>query len=81
MVDGTGQRPTDEIVSPDEARYTDQLTAMLLAKVQRDYPVGVTRRDAHAKHHGCVRAEFVVEPDLHTSGASACSKRPARFRH
>src|SRR5439155_9121585 len=22
------------------------------------------RRDAHAKHHGCVRAEFIVEPDL-----------------
>lgn len=64
MVDGTGQRPTDEIVPPDEGRYTDRLTAMLLAKVQRDYPVGVTRRDAHAKHHGCVRAEFVVESDL-----------------
>jgi hypothetical protein len=57
-------RLAEEVVPPDEARFAEQLTAMLLAKVQRDYPTGVTRRDAHAKHHGCVRAEFVVEPDL-----------------
>src|SRR5271157_3721476 len=24
----------------------------------------VVKRDQHAKHHGCVRAEFIIEPDL-----------------
>ncbi|HEV3386324.1 MAG TPA: catalase family protein [Gemmata sp.] len=47
-----------------EEGYAQQLAEFLRAKVQKDYPTGITRRDAHAKHHGCVRAEFIVEPNL-----------------
>jgi catalase len=37
-----------------------------LELLKRDYPANVrpARRDAHAKHHGCVQAEFIIEPDL-----------------
>lgn len=35
-------------------------------ELEQDNQTGenLVRRDAHAKHHGCVRAEFIVEPDL-----------------
>jgi Dyp-type peroxidase family len=49
---------------PGEAAAMQRLAERLRAKVRRDYPTGTVRRDAHAKQHGCVRAEFVVEPDL-----------------
>jgi Dyp-type peroxidase family len=53
-----------ESVPPGEEKFTAKLTALLMDKVVRDYPTGTTRRDAHAKHHGCVHAEFQVERDL-----------------
>ncbi len=53
-----------EYPPPSEDAYAQQLAEILRKKVQEDYPTGTTRRDAHAKHQGCVRAEFIVEPDL-----------------
>jgi catalase len=54
-----------EYPPPNETEETGRLTDMLLAKLRKDYPPGTpTRRDAHAKHHGCVRAEFIIEPNL-----------------
>ena len=54
-----------EYPPPREADEAHLLTDMLLRKVRHDYPLGTpTRRDAHAKHHGCVKAEFIVEPNL-----------------
>jgi hypothetical protein len=75
----TARRLGEETVPPDEGRYTDQLTAMLLAKVERDYPTGPTRRDAHAKHHGCVRAEFIVESILPPELRVGLFARPRTF--
>lgn len=77
---GTALKLGEETVPPDEGRYTDQLTAMLLEKVARDYPSGVTRRDAHAKHHGCVRAEFIVEADLPPDLRVGLFARPGTYR-
>jgi Catalase len=53
-----------EYPPPGEDAYVRQLSEMLRQKVEEDYSTGITRRDAHAKHHGCVKAEFVVEPNL-----------------
>jgi hypothetical protein len=53
-----------EYPPPGEAEVAQQLTELLLNKVRGDYPSGIVRRDAHAKHHGCVKAEFQVEADL-----------------
>src|SRR5262249_2468852 len=61
---GAADEPSLEQTPPGEDQHTQELTALLLQKVKDDYPTGTARRDAHAKHHGCVRAEFIVEPDL-----------------
>ncbi len=50
-----------EYPPPGEAEHTLALMELLRAKMAREYPSGVTRRDAHPKHHGCVRARFVVD--------------------
>jgi hypothetical protein len=47
-----------------EAGYTQDLAERLQAKIIKDYPTGIMRRDAHPKMHGVVKAEFIVEPDL-----------------
>ncbi|MCC6574853.1 MAG: catalase family protein [Planctomycetes bacterium] len=58
----------EETVPPDEAAMIARLVEQNLALLNVDErPV---RRGQHPKHHGCVRAEFIVEPDL-----------PAEFRH
>ena len=53
-----------ESAPPKEDEFIAKLTTLLMDKVIRDHPTGITRRDAHAKHHGCVHAEFQVERDL-----------------
>ncbi len=61
-----GLKLATEYPPPGEADEIQRLTYLLLNKVRKDYPVGkgITRRDAHAKHHGCVKAEFIIEPNL-----------------
>jgi catalase len=49
---------------PDEAAFARSIADRLRAKIIRDNPTGIIRRDAHPKMHGVVRAEFIVEPDL-----------------
>lgn len=53
-----------ETIPSGEAAFIDDLTARLKAKIIRDNPTGIMRRDAHPKMHGVVRAEFTVEPNL-----------------
>lgn len=54
----------EECPPAGEAQYTLDLSERLKAKIIKDYPTGIMRRDAHPKMHGVVKAEFVVEPDL-----------------
>jgi hypothetical protein len=56
-----------EIVPPEENECTQDLAARLKAKIIRDNPIGIMRRDAHPKMHGVVKAEFIVEPNLPAS--------------
>lgn len=53
-----------EEVPPGEAAYINDLAQRLKAKIIKDNPTGIMRRDAHPKMHGVVRAEFTVEPGL-----------------
>ena len=53
-----------ETIPPDEEKYVRELRKRLQAKMQRDYPKGIMRREAHPKMHGLVRAYFIIEPDL-----------------
>jgi len=48
----------------NEAAYTQDLAQRLKAKIIKDNPTGIMRRDAHPKMHGVVKAEFIVEPNL-----------------
>jgi len=53
-----------EYVAPDEAEMTQKLVDLLRGNIEKNYPAGQTRRDAHPKAHGCVKAELTVSPDL-----------------
>jgi len=53
-----------EYIPPDENKYIENLIMLLKDKMTKDYSSGKTLRGAHAKHHGCVKALFIVEPDL-----------------
>jgi catalase len=54
-----------------DSRAIREIAEILVRTVRRDYPPGtLARRDAHPKHHGCVRAEFRIDQDV-----------PADLRH
>ncbi|RJG01745.1 catalase family protein [Noviherbaspirillum sedimenti] len=57
------QLATESIPAGEAERIRD-LAARLQAKIIRENPTGIMRRDAHPKMHGVVRAEFTVEADL-----------------
>ena len=56
--------PAAESVPPNENKYIDRLIMLLKKKMETDYQSGKTLRGAHPKHHGCVKARFIVEPEL-----------------
>ncbi|RYZ03807.1 MAG: Dyp-type peroxidase [Myxococcales bacterium] len=53
-----------EATPPDEQLFIDSLIDSLKQGLRRQYTGSQTRRDAHPKMHGCVRARFIVEEDL-----------------
>lgn len=60
----TNLQLAQETIPADESHFTEDLAARLKAKIIKDNPSGIMRRDAHPKMHGAVKAEFIVEPDL-----------------
>ena len=62
--------PSDVLGKEDDDAIRE-IADILVRTVRRDYPPGtLARRDAHPKHHGCVRAEFRIDADV-----------PAKLRH
>ena len=55
-----------EYPAPNEEAAIEEITRIATEMVQHDYPDGnrPARRDQHAKDHGCVRGEFIVEANL-----------------
>ncbi|MES2933603.1 MAG: catalase family protein [Pseudomonadota bacterium] len=70
----------EESIPPDEIKYTEDLTVRLKAKIIKDNPIGIMRRDAHPKMHGVVKAEFIVEPDLPQHLRIGVFKVPATYQ-
>lgn len=68
-----------ERLEPDEAANIAAMTGLLKHKMERDYPVGDTRRDAHPKHLGLLKAEFVIEPNLPSALAVGVFASPKTF--
>ena len=57
--------PAQEYPRPDEEVFAQKLITLLKRQLAETYPTGTTTlRGAQPKHHGCVKAEFMVEPDL-----------------
>ncbi len=55
-----------ESIPVREAEQIAEMTDILRRKMERDYARGATKRDAHPKTLGVLRATFTVEPDLPT---------------
>ena len=53
-----------ETREPNEAALIGEMTDILRRKMERDYPVGQTRRDAHPKSLGVLKGSFSIEPKL-----------------
>lgn len=49
---------------PGEDEYIRKIAESLKSDIEKTYPPGSTRRDAHPKTIACVKAEFIVEPLL-----------------
>ena len=58
------KRVAQEYSPPGEEPYINDLAQRLKAKIIKDNPTGIMRRDAHPKMHGVVKAEFIIEPNL-----------------
>ena len=53
-----------ETLEPNEAAHIAEMTNILRRKMERDYAKGNTKRDAHPKTVGLLRALFIIEADL-----------------
>lgn len=51
----------------DEDETAIKIATAIAGTLRQQYNVGNAKRDAHPKAHGCVRAEFQVEPQLASS--------------
>ena len=57
-----------------------EILAIIKANLRRQFPPGQDmRRDAHPKHHGALRAELAVEPDLAPELAVGVFRTPRTF--
>jgi hypothetical protein len=56
--------PEQEVVSPFEEQYVNDLLSRLKEQIIDENPTGIMPRDAHPKMHGLVEAEFIVHDDL-----------------
>src|SRR5712692_658478 len=53
-----------EKLYPNEEAIARELASVIEGTVRRQYKAGNARRDAHPKAHGCVKAEFRVDPEI-----------------
>jgi len=53
-----------EYVAPNEEYYYDQISNILIEQEQKKYAPGQTLRIFHAKSHGCVKAEFIINDNI-----------------
>ncbi|GAX43300.1 hypothetical protein NIES4075_43130 [Tolypothrix sp. NIES-4075] len=69
-----------EYLSPDEASAIQTIEQIIVQKIEQNYQAGErpSRRDAHAKHHGCVKGEFIVENNLSEELKFGVFKEPGK---
>ncbi len=64
---------------PGEDEYIRKIAESLKSDIERTYKPGSTRRDAHPKNIGCVKAEFTVEPLLSEELRIGLFKEPRTY--
>ncbi len=69
-----------EYHAPGEAACIQDLEERLKAKVIKDESNGIMRRDAHAKMHGVVKAEFIIQPNLPEHMQVGIFKEPKTYQ-
>ena len=74
----TTQSAQEDPPAGEEAFIRD-LADRLKAKIIKENPTGIMRRDAHPKMHGVVKAEFIVEQDLPEALRVGIFKEPKTY--
>jgi hypothetical protein len=76
------QQLGEETVPADEADLADEITDIIAASVEAEHAKngGVAKRDAHAKHHGCVKGELQVEASLPAALQAGVFQSGARYK-
>jgi hypothetical protein len=69
-----------EYPTPDEASAIQAIEQMNRQRVEQDFQAGdrTARRDAHAKHHGCVKGEFIVASGIPEEMKVGVFKEPGK---
>lgn len=68
-----------EYREPDEDIHVQKLIGLLKGEMKKDYTAGKVLRGAHPKQLGCVRAEFIVEPQLPEEYRVGVFKEPRTY--
>ena len=76
---GASRLSRQETREPHEAALIAEMTDILRRKMDRDYPRGATRRDAHPKTVGLVRGTFEIEPRLPAALRVGVFAKPRTF--
>lgn len=50
-----------EALAPNEEAATREIEQHILATLKKNFTAPPMKRDVHAKHHGCVKAQFQVQ--------------------
>ena len=69
-----------ENVPVDEESLIKNMEVILQEKMSKDYPAGLTRRDAHPNTLACLQAEFIVEPNIPSELKKVIFKFPQMVR-
>lgn len=71
-----------EQIPPGEEAAIDEILRLTLEQLKHDNPPGTkpVKRDAHAKHHGVVRAEMIVVPNLPPELAIGVFRKAATYK-
>lgn len=76
----SNRKLAQETIPADEEKYIEDLAKRLKAKIIKDNPTGIMRRDAHPKMHGVVKAEFIIEPGLPPELRVGVFKEPKTYQ-
>jgi len=59
-----GVAPAKSFMDPEEAKWGERLIAAMEKYLDQKFKAGQTQRMFHPQMHGCVFADFIVEPNL-----------------